>query len=82
MPVVHAHDMDIHYRLNGDGEETVMLVNGVGDDLEGWAMQIDPLVAAGLRVVTFDNRGVGRSSFPPGPYSSSEMAAEIGRAHV
>jgi 3-oxoadipate enol-lactonase len=76
MPVVHAHEVDIHYRINGDGEETVMLVNGVGDDLEGWAMQIDPLVAAGLRVVTFDNRGVGRSSFPPGPYSSSEMAAD------
>ena len=76
MPVVHANEIDIHYRISGDGTETVVLVNGVGDDLEGWAMQIDHLVGAGLRVVTFDNRGVGRSSFPPGPYASSEMAAD------
>jgi 3-oxoadipate enol-lactonase len=66
----------MHYRITGDGPDTVLLVNGVGDDLEGWAMQVDPLVAAGLRVIRFDNRGVGRSSFPPGPYSSREMAAD------
>jgi 3-oxoadipate enol-lactonase len=76
MPVVHTNGVDIHYRISGDGDETVVLINGVGDDLEGWAMQIDPLVAAGLRVITFDNRGVGRSSLPPGPYSSREMAAD------
>jgi 3-oxoadipate enol-lactonase len=76
MPVIHANGIDIHYRIAGDGADTVVLVNGVGDALEGWAMQVDPLVAAGLRVVTFDNRGVGRSSCPPGPYSSREMAAD------
>jgi 3-oxoadipate enol-lactonase len=76
MPLVHANGIDIHYRISGDGAETVLLVNGVGDDLEGWAMQVEPLVAAGLRVITFDNRGVGRSSLPPGPYSSRQMAAD------
>ena len=59
MPIVHANGIDIHYRITGDGPETALLVNGVGDDLEGWAMQVGPLVAAGLRLVTFDNRGVG-----------------------
>jgi len=76
MPVVHANGLDIHYRITGTGAETVLLINGVGDDLEAWAMQVDPFVAAGLRVVTFDNRGVGRSSLPPGPYSSRAMAAD------
>ena len=76
MPIVQANGLDIHYRVTGDGAETVVLVNGVGDDLEGWAMQVGPLVAAGLRVVTFDNRGVGRTSLPPGPYSSRDMAAD------
>lgn len=76
MPIVHANGLDIHYRITGDGAESVLLVNGVGDDLEGWAMQVGPLVAAGLRVITFDNRGVGRTSLPPGPYSSGEMAAD------
>jgi 3-oxoadipate enol-lactonase len=76
MPTVLANGLDMHYRITGDGADTVLLINGVGDDLEGWAMQVDPFVAAGLRVVTFDNRGVGRSSFPPGPYTSREMAAD------
>ncbi len=76
MPLVHANGIDIHYRISGESTETALLLNGVGDDLEGWAMQVDPFVAAGLRVITFDNRGVGRSSLPPGPYSSREMAAD------
>jgi len=76
MPLVRANGLDIHYRISGEGTETVLLVNGVGDDLEGWMMQVAPLVAAGLRVIAFDNRGVGRSSMPPGPYSSREMAAD------
>jgi pimeloyl-ACP methyl ester carboxylesterase len=76
MPVVNANGIDIHYRISGQGTETLLLVNGVGDDLEGWAMQVLPFVAAGLRVVTFDNRGVGRSSHPRGPYTSREMAAD------
>ena len=76
MPIAHVNGLDIHYRISGDGLETALLINGVGDDLEGWAMQVVPLVGAGLRVITFDNRGVGRSSCPPGPYSSTEMAAD------
>jgi 3-oxoadipate enol-lactonase len=76
MPLVHADGLDIHYRVDGDGPDTLVLVNGVGDDLTGWAMQIGDLVAAGLRVVTFDNRGVGGSSHPPGPYTSRAMAGD------
>lgn len=76
MPVIHANGLDIHYRITGDGADTIVLINGVGDDLEGWAMQVGDFVAAGLRVVSFDNRGVGRSSHPPGPYTSREMAAD------
>jgi len=76
MLIARVNGLDIHYRITGDGSETALLINGVGDDLEGWAMQVDPLVSAGLRVITFDNRGAGRSSCPPGPYASSEMAAD------
>lgn len=74
---VTADAIHIHYRINGKGPETLVLVNGVGDDLEAWANQLDDFVSAGLRVITFDNRGVGLSSQPPGPYSSAEMAADL-----
>ena len=76
MPVVQANGLDIHYRIDGAGPETLVLINGVGDDLEGWGFQRGDFAAAGLRVVTFDNRGSGSSSHPPGPYTSQQMAAD------
>jgi len=69
--------VEISYRVEGEGPETVLLVNGIGDDLEAWLLQVPDLLAAGLRVVTFDNRGVGRSSRPPGPYTSRQGAADV-----
>jgi 3-oxoadipate enol-lactonase len=74
---VRADAAEIHYRITGDGPQTLVLVNGVGDDLDGWANQVGDFVTAGLRVVSFDNRGVGRSSQPPGPYTSGQMAADL-----
>ncbi len=74
---VHADAVQIHYRITGDAPETLVLVNGVGDDQDAWANQVADFVNAGLRVVTFDNRGVGRSSQPPGPYTSHQMAADL-----
>jgi 3-oxoadipate enol-lactonase len=74
---VHGNGIDVHYQIAGDGQENLVLVNGVGDDLDGWANQVDDFVRAGLRVISYDNRGVGRSSQPPGPYTSGEMAADL-----
>ena len=74
---VDSNGIGIHYRIAGAGQQTLVLINGVGDDLDGWANQVDDFVAAGLRVISFDNRGVGRSGQPPGPYTSAEMAADL-----
>lgn len=74
---VQANGANIHYQITGDGGQTLVLVNGVGDDLDGWVNQLDDFVRSGLRVVSFDNRGVGQSSQPPGPYTSREMASDL-----
>jgi 3-oxoadipate enol-lactonase len=74
---VHGNGIDIWYRIDGDGDQSLVLINGVGDDLAGWANQMPDFVAAGLRVISFDNRGVGQSDQPPGPYTSREMAADL-----
>jgi 3-oxoadipate enol-lactonase len=74
---VHGNGIGIHYRITGEGARTLVLVNGVGDDLDGWVNQVDDFVRAGLRVVSYDNRGVGRSGQPPGPYTSAGMAADL-----
>jgi 3-oxoadipate enol-lactonase len=67
-------DIEINYRLEGDGPETIVLVNGLADDLETWDLQVPDLLASGLRVLRFDNRGVGRSSKPAGPDTTRQFA--------
>ena len=76
MPIVNANGIDINYRLDGDGTETIVLVNGLADDLETWAYQTEDFVAAGYRVLIFDNRGVGSSSKPDGRYTTELFARD------
>lgn len=74
MPVATINDIELNYKLEGDGEDTIVLVNGLADDLETWVLQVDDFLAAGYRVLRFDNRGIGSSSKPAGPYSSRMLA--------
>jgi 3-oxoadipate enol-lactonase len=77
------------YELRGSGEP-VLLVHGLGYARWGWEPVADPLAEEFL-VVLFDNRGIGESDVPPGPYAVAELArdacavldaAGIERAHV
>jgi 3-oxoadipate enol-lactonase len=74
MAVATINDLTVHYQLDGAGDETIVLLNGLADDLETWAFQVEDFVAAGYRVLRFDNRGVGATSKPAGPYSSRMLA--------
>jgi pimeloyl-ACP methyl ester carboxylesterase len=74
MPVATISGLTVHYRLEGAGDETIVLINGLADDLETWAFQVDDFLAAGYRVLRFDNRGVGGTGKPAGPYSSRMLA--------
>jgi 3-oxoadipate enol-lactonase len=74
----------------GDGPP-VLLIMGLGMTATGWWRTVPVLVEAGLRVIAFDNRGVGRSERPQGPYTAAEMAddavavldaADVATAHV
>jgi 3-oxoadipate enol-lactonase len=79
----------IAWEERGSGRP-LLLVQGLGYARWSW----DPIVpglAERYRVVFFDNRGIGESDKPAGPYSAREMAGDalhvldeagIGRAHV
>ncbi|MGN6445363.1 alpha/beta hydrolase [Amnibacterium sp.] len=74
MPTASVNGIDIDYTLEGEGDRTVVLVNGLADEKETWAYQTPALLEAGYRVLTFDNRGVGATSKPAGPYTSELLA--------
>ncbi len=55
----------------------MLLIAGCGQPAVAWHVSlVPPLVAAGYRVATYDNRGVAPSSSPPAPYSVDEMTAD------
>jgi len=35
--------IDIRYRITGEGPADLVLINGVGDDLDGWSTRWDDL---------------------------------------
>lgn len=74
MSVAQNGDVRIAYEPSGDGPP-ILLVHGLAYDRRGWGPLPD-LLADEFRVVRVDNRGVGESDFPPGPYTVAEMAAD------
>jgi 3-oxoadipate enol-lactonase len=74
MPKVNLNGVTLNYQLEGDGPETLVLVNGLADDLVSWDFQVPAFLKAGLRVLRFDNRGIGESDAPAGPYTSRMLA--------
>jgi len=67
--------MKIAHETRGSGEPLV-LVHGLAYDRHGWG-RLPDLLAEHFRVVLIDNRGVGESDAPPGPYTVAEMSEDF-----
>lgn len=52
-------------------------VNGLADDLLTWDYQVPAFLSAGYKVLRYDNRGIGKTSAPPGPYTAEIMADDL-----
>jgi len=77
MAFVHTSDgIRLHYDVVGRHDaEPLLMIQGLGVDSRGWILQ-RLAFARRYRVVTFDNRGVGRSDKPMGPYDLERMALD------
>lgn len=74
--VMTGDGVELHFRSEGEGElPPLVLIAGLADDCDSWG-PVAPALAKGRQVVAFDNRGVGYSSSPPGPYTIAAMAAD------
>jgi pimeloyl-ACP methyl ester carboxylesterase len=72
MPLARINDIKINYQAEGKGVPLVMIM-GFTAGRSGWMPQIR-FFRKYYRVITFDNRGAGRSDKPRGPYSTRMMA--------
>ena len=71
-------DVRLHYVEAGEGP-LIVLLHGFPEFWYGWRQQIQPLAAAGFRVVAPDTRGYNLSSRPDGvaAYDTDQLAADI-----
>lgn len=77
MPTTRGTDgTELYYETWGrvDGEP-LLLVMGLGADMRAWLFQRIPL-GRRFRCIALDNRGVGRSETPAGPYDLEQMARD------
>ncbi len=72
MPKAYVNGININYKVQGQGEPLVLIMGYAGDKT-GWMFQTRAFKRH-FRVVTFDNRGVGKSDKPAGAYSTKMMA--------
>jgi len=82
MTVARLNGIDVYYERRGSGPRLLFL-NGSSSTLENVAPLVD-VYAASFDLLAHDQRGLGRTSIPPGPYSMAEYAEDAAAlaAHV
>jgi 3-oxoadipate enol-lactonase len=71
MPTANVNGIDLFYEVEGEGPP-LLLIAGLGANSAAFA-QAKPAFVKDHTVITFDNRGVGRSAVPAGPYTIDQM---------
>jgi pimeloyl-ACP methyl ester carboxylesterase len=74
VPTAHLNGVDVYFERDGNGPRLLFL-NGSGATIETSALLIAPFRDR-FSVLVHDQRGLGRSEIPPGPYSMADYAAD------
>jgi len=73
---VESHTL--YFEQHGSGPEKILFIMGLNTTSFGWAPQVRYFAKTGKHsVLVFDNRGVGNSTVPKGPYTTSGMAEDV-----
>jgi len=89
VPYTANNGTRIYWEETGAGDP-VLLIMGLGYSHDMWH-RTRPALSQRYRTIAFDNRGVGQSDVPAGPYTMAQMAADaaavldaaqVDRAHV
>ena len=72
MPIFERSSISINYQILGEGPR-VLFFNGSGGSIEGSQLLINAF-AKTCQVLAHDQRGLGKTSVPDGPYSMADYA--------
>jgi pimeloyl-ACP methyl ester carboxylesterase len=67
-------EVRIAYEVRGDGSP-LLLMQGLGYGRWGWEPVVEGF-AGDFRTLVYDNRGIGDSDVPPGPYTARQLAED------
>ena len=74
MPTIKANGIEIYYEITGSGPP-LTLIMGLGCSARQWQWMV-PVFAESFQVITFDNRGVGRTGKPDMDYTTDLFAED------
>ncbi len=89
MAFATINGIQLYYEVHGEGPP-LLLITGFNAEANQWQHQIRTLKKH-FHVICLDNRGIGKSDKPPGPYNTELMAndcaallthLDIGKTHV
>ena len=71
--IVQAGDVDIAYKMFGNGEP-ILLISGGSADKNAWDPSFINDLSSNHTVIVFDNRGVGNTTIGSKPYTIEQLA--------
>ncbi|KAF8599620.1 alpha/beta-hydrolase [Ceratobasidium sp. AG-I] len=75
-PAVESHSL--YFEQHGRGPEKILFIMGLNSSSFSWQHQAEHFGGhEKYSILVFDNRGVGNSDAPRGPYSTSGMAEDV-----
>ena len=74
MAYATVRDLEIYHETRGHGPR-LLFISGTGGDLRVRPNVFDGPLPKRFEVLAFDQRGLGRTSKPPGPYTMADYAA-------
>jgi pimeloyl-ACP methyl ester carboxylesterase len=75
MPVLHLDDTDLYYEVHGEGRP-FLFCSATSTAGEVWKFYQVPEFSRDHRVITFDQRGTGKSLVRSGDFSTQRLAAD------
>ena len=75
MPFVDLRDLKVYYELKGEGPR-LLFISGSNGDLRRTPNIFDTPVASQFEILTYDQRGLGQTTVPDGPYTMQDYAED------